>query len=268
MLTCPPVKVAILLPLSGPHAGLGQAMLNAAQVALFDVGYGNFELIPHDTAATAQGGAQAAQAAVNEGAGLILGPVFADSVRAAKAVTARSGINIVAFSTDWTLADNRTFLMGFLPFGQVERIVSFAAAQGLNKIGVFAPNDAYGSAALQSYQNASLRNKVLTPVKKTFTPGSASLADDIKNFANYEQRTTMGADGNVRIQPPAFSAVFIPAGGDTVRRVSDIMLQSGLPTESVKRLGTGLWDDPALASASGLDGAWFAAPLSQFKKRI
>jgi len=59
----PPVKVAILLPLSGQHASLGQAMLNAAQIALFDVAYGGFELLPQDTKGTPEGARYAAQQA-------------------------------------------------------------------------------------------------------------------------------------------------------------------------------------------------------------
>jgi ABC-type branched-subunit amino acid transport system substrate-binding protein len=262
----PGVKVAILLPLSGPNATLGQSMLNAAQVALFDVGYNNFQLVPYDTGAGAAGGAQAAQTAINEGASLILGPLFADSVRAAKAVAARSNVNIVAFSTDWTLADNHTFLMGFLPFGQVERVVSYAAAHGLNKLGVLAPKDAYGEAALQSYQNASSRNAIQTVAQKVFIPGSQSLGDEIKAFAQYEKRASMGANGTIAVQPPPFNAVFIPAGDTTIRTVSNLMTQAGLPPETVKRLGTGLWDDPALASDKSLNGSWFAAPSPNLRR--
>lgn len=262
----PGVKVAILLPLSGPHAGLGQALLNAAQMALFDIGYNNFQLVPYDTGDGAAGGAQAAQSALNDGAGLILGPLFADSVRTAKAVAARSNVNIVAFSTDGTLADNRTFLMGFLPFGQVERVVSYAASRGITDLGVLAPQDAYGDAALQSYQNASYRNKIRTVEQKRFLPGSATLAADIKSFARYEQRVSMGANGTLSVQPPPFNAVFIPAGGKTLQNASDLMTEAGLPPDSVRRLGTGLWDDPVLASDKNLEGSWFAAPSPNLRR--
>lgn len=263
----PPVKVAILLPLSGPHKELGQAMLNAAQIALFDIGYSNFQLVPHDAGSSAQSGAQAAQAAINDGAGLILGPVFADSVRAAKAVAARNNINIVAFSTDWTLADNRTFLMGFLPFGQVERIVGYAAAQGLGKMATLAPIDAYGKAAMQAYQNAAQRSGIQTVSQKTFAPGSASLDGDIKAFAQFDQRVVGQAPGGQpQISPPPFDSVFLPAGGDTARSVSNLMNQYGLPGARVKRLGTGLWDDPVMAQYQELEGAWFAAPSPNLRR--
>src|SRR5690606_17367225 len=69
------IKVAILLPLSGQNAAMGQSMLQAAQLAVFDVGNDNFELISKDTGGTPQGASAAATAAMNEGAQLILGPL-------------------------------------------------------------------------------------------------------------------------------------------------------------------------------------------------
>ena len=116
------VKVAILLPLTGRNATLGQSMLQAAQLALFDMGNNNFTLIPRDTQGTAQGASIAASKAINDGAQLILGPLFSDSVRATQAIAKQHNVNVIAFSTDWTLADRQTFLMGFMPFSQVERV--------------------------------------------------------------------------------------------------------------------------------------------------
>lgn len=262
----PGVKVAILLPLSGTQAPLGQALLNAAQMALFDVGYNNFQLIPYDTGTGAAGGAQAAQSAINDGAGLILGPLFADSVRTAKAVATRANVNIVAFSTDWTLADNHTFLMGFLPFGQVERVIGYAAAHGMTDLGVLAPQDAYSNAALQSYQNAAYKNKIRTVEQKRFALGTPDLADRIKSFARYDQRVSMTDSGTISAAAPPFSAVFIPAGGKTLQTVSNLMTEAALPPGNVKRLGTGLWDDTALAADKNLEGSWFAAPSPNLRR--
>ena len=60
-------RVALLLPLSGPHAVLGQALLDAALLAQFDAAADGFVLMPFDTAA---GGRTAATRAVKAGAGL------------------------------------------------------------------------------------------------------------------------------------------------------------------------------------------------------
>ena len=48
----PEIKVGLLLPLSGPAEAIGRDMLDAAQMALFDVGDNKLVLLPRDTAGT------------------------------------------------------------------------------------------------------------------------------------------------------------------------------------------------------------------------
>jgi branched-chain amino acid transport system substrate-binding protein len=93
------VRIALVLPLSGVNAKLGNAMLDAAQMALYDVADQNLELVPLDTKGTVQGAATAAQAAVAAGAKLIIGPLIAAEVAAVKPVARGAGIPVLAFST-------------------------------------------------------------------------------------------------------------------------------------------------------------------------
>lgn len=219
----PPVKVAILLPLSGQHAALGQSMLQAAQLAVFDVGYDNFELMPQDTGGTAQGATTAASAALTGGAKIILGPLFAEEVRAVKGATSGRGVNVIAFSTDWTLAGGNTFIMGFLPFGQVERITDFAVTKGLKRAAIVSGADQYGTTVSAEFEKrATARGMTI----------SRALSD---------------ANG--------YDSVFIPAGGSSLSSI----LQR-VTNKSARKLGTGLWDDARIAADPAMNGAWFAAP--------
>ena len=77
------IRVALLLPLSGPNSELGRSMLNAAQLALFDFADLRFELLIYDTKGVPAGAEFAAQAAISDGAALIIGPLLAKSVESA-----------------------------------------------------------------------------------------------------------------------------------------------------------------------------------------
>ena len=59
-----PEKVALLVPLSGANAELGQAILDAAQLALFEAGGDRLTLVPRDTGGNAAGAANAARAVI------------------------------------------------------------------------------------------------------------------------------------------------------------------------------------------------------------
>ncbi len=219
----PAVKVAILLPLSGSNGAVGHSMLQAAQLAVFDVGYDNFELISKDTQGTSAGAAAAATTALSEGAQLIIGPLLSDEVRGVKSAIAGRNVNMLAFSTDWTLSGGNTYIMGFLPFGQVERIARYSASKGLKRAAVAAGADTYGT---------SVSNKFEAEAQKNGIAISRALSD-----------------------PSTYDSVFIPAGGSAL---DNILMR--VTNTSARKLGTGLWDDARVAANPKLNGAWFAAP--------
>lgn len=257
----PPVKVGILLPLSGKNKQLGQNMLKAAQMALFDIGHSNLELIPRDTKSTPEGARAAAHEAINAGSQLILGPVFASSVRAAKSVTQSARINMLAFSTDWTLAGGNTYIMGFLPFDQVQRVTQFSAARGISRIGVLAPATAYGRAVSDAFNRVAPQNGVQVTSTVNFPAGTANLAPVVRNFARFDARKSNNALGTA-----PFDAILMPVGGQQARAIGSLLTHYELPPRTVRRLGTGLFDEAALASEANLEGTWFAAPSPSARK--
>jgi len=262
----PPVKVGLLLPLSGEHEALGQSMLRAAQIALFDSGHGNFKLLPRDTKGTSQGAREAARNVLREGAQLILGPVFAESVQAVKRETGGSDINVIAFSTDWTKAGGHTFIMGFLPFDQIERVVTFAHGQGFSDIAIIAPQTSYGTAVVSAFQALSRKTGLPPPKIMRFSPRSSNLAPEIRRFTQYDERQLQAEEQGIETTDLLpFEAVLLPVGGDQALSIANLISHYDLPPDSVKRLGTGLFDDAGLANEAGLEGAWFAAPSPRLR---
>ncbi len=258
-----PVKVAILLPLSGGNAKLGQSMLNAAQMALFDIGYNNFELLPKDTKGTPEGARTAARAALQDGAKLVLGPVFSSSVKAARQVTQSANVNMIAFSTDWTLANRKTFLIGFLPFDQIERVIRYASFNGYKRIGVISPTNGYGNGVVSAYQAISQKAGIQTSRIERFSPQGKDLSSIMRRFSDYDARKA----SNNKFGAP-YDAVLMPVGGTLARELGSFLNHYDLPPRTVKRLGTGLMDDPSLAQDRTLSGAWFAAPDPQSRKKF
>src|SRR5438270_13715158 len=139
-----PAKVALLVPLSGANAELGQALLDAAQLALFESGADRLILVPRDTGGNAAGAAGAARAVIGDGVRLILGPLLAPEVEAVKPVAQEAHINVIAFSTVTSLAGGNIYLMGFLPRQEVVREVGYARERGHTRFAALAPNSPYG----------------------------------------------------------------------------------------------------------------------------
>lgn len=254
-----PVKVALLVPLSGANAELGQAILDAAQLALFESGGDRLALVPRDTGGSARGAVAAAHAVIGEGAHLILGPLLAPEVEAVKPIARDAHVNIIAFSTVTNLAGGNVFLMGFLPRQEVSREVVYARQQGLNRFATLAPNSTYGhlmADALREVASASggtvtkvefydSRSEDPSPAIHRLLPGSAS----------------EGGVPPASAAPPApsFDALLLPEGGAKLQQIARQVRVAGNDTKPVRLLGSGLWDVPDIGNEPTLVGGWFAS---------
>jgi len=144
-----PVRVALLLPLSGDVASVGISMANAAQLAMEfiarnpDIGE-NITLVIKDTIGSPTVASQKASEAIGEGASLILGPLKAESVNAAGAVARSSGIPLIGFSNNSGAAAPGVYLLNVLPEVEVKRTLAYAQSQGRQAFAAIVPNTAFG----------------------------------------------------------------------------------------------------------------------------
>ena len=75
-------RIALLLPLSGRAAPIGQSLQQAAEMALFDTGAKDLALAAYDSGETAETAVEAYRKARTDGAALVLGPLFGTSATA------------------------------------------------------------------------------------------------------------------------------------------------------------------------------------------
>ena len=118
-----PVRVGLLLPLSGANAAIGQALLDAAQLALFDLGDERLEIVPRDTHGRPEGAREAVQAALAAGVEVILGPLFSASVTAAAPAARLRGINLIAFSRELEQVTGQVFAIFVIVVAAAEAAV-------------------------------------------------------------------------------------------------------------------------------------------------
>ena len=244
------IKVAVLLPLSGPNAELGKAMLDAAQLALFTTGGDKLTLVPRDTTGTAAGAASAAKAVIADGAKLILGPLIADEVVAVRPIAQAANVNVIGFATKTEVAGGNVFLMGFLPKQEVAREVSFARDQGLSRFAALAPNTAYGH--LMGDALKDLTGGANAAHIEYFDPRGTDLPAAIKRLSPVP--SAAGAPA-----APAFDTLLLPEGGDQLKQVAAQLKTAGIDSTKTRFLGSGLWDDPSITADADMAGGWFAA---------
>ncbi len=249
------VRVAVLLPLSaqGNTAKVATAMKQAGELALFDFDNPNVTLMAKDTKGTADGARTAAMAAARDGAELIIGPLFAQSVAAAAPIARQANIPMIAFSSDQKVAGNGVYLLSFLAGSDVPRIVSHAMAQGKRRFAALVPKNAYGALAERSFRSAvAAQGGQLVAVERFPLDANGMLAP-AKRIA------ALAKSSNPSI-PPQIDAIFIPAGPEALPTLSALVPYYEIDTARVKLLGTGLWDYPNIGKEKPLIGGWFPAP--------
>lgn len=271
--TRPAPKVGLLLPLTGSAAGLGQDMLDAAQMALFDVGRTDLELMPRDTGDKPQQAEVAARAALDAGAELLIGPLFARSTSAVTPIAAQRGVSVISFSNDASIAGPGTYILGFRPEEQIERVVGYAARQGLARFAALAPGDAYGVRAIAAWRQAVARIPGATAViAQTYSADSGSPTAAVRQVAAVgrpgglpaETAADATAEPGARaasqgLPPPGFDSLLIADGGSRVGSIAALLAYYDVTSPSTRFLGTMRWqDDPALMSDAGVKGSWLA----------
>jgi substrate-binding family protein len=243
------VRIGLILPLSAQgNAGVAaQSMKNAAEMALAEFKATNVQLVVKDDGGTPQGAQAGAQQAINEGAEIIIGPLFAQSVSAVGQVARSRNIPVIAFSTDASVAAHGVYLLSFLPESDVRRIVDFAVSRGKRSFAALLPDNPYGTVVEAAFQQeVSRRGGRVVALEK--------YPIDANRMSEVARRVAQAAN--------QVDSIFIPDGADAVPQVVQALAAGGVNLKRVQLLGTGLWDDPRIFSTTALDGGWYAAPES------
>jgi ABC-type branched-subunit amino acid transport system substrate-binding protein len=240
-------KIALLLPLSaeGSVGQLAKDLKNAAALALRDFPSANLQILVKDDSGTAGGARAAATRAVSEGAQLIIGPLFADSVPAAAG--AAGGMPVIAFSTDTTKISRGVYLLSFTPQSDVDRVISYAAAHGKTNFAAIIPNTAGGALYLSAFQRAVTNSGGRVVGIERYDTNQVSMQEHAAALAK------LIAAGGV-------DAVFLPDSGDATPFIAQIVAANGVKPGTVTYLGSGQWNDPRIIKESNLSGGWYPGP--------
>jgi ABC-type branched-subunit amino acid transport system substrate-binding protein len=241
-----PNLVAVIVPLTGGDGPIGQSIANAANLALYDTGEKGIRLTAYDSAK--DGAAAAAARAVGDGAGLILGPLLAEDVRAAAPIARRAGVPVLAFSNDEGVAGEGVFIMGFTPDQSIDRVVKLARDKGMARFGALIPTGLYGQRASRSMTGAVRRHGGQMVTVETFDRSLGA---------------TKAAAGRLKARG-AVDAVLIADNGRIAALAAPVL------PRAAKLMGTELWaSDKTLGKTPALRGGGYAAaPDARFNQLV
>ncbi len=249
------VTVALLLPRGSGDAredSLAQSLENAARLAIADLKGVKINLKVYATGGNPSTAASVATQAVNDGAKIILGPVFAQAANAAGVAVANSNVNVLSFSNNTDIAGGNVFVLGNTFENTANRLARFAVSQGRRNIYIVNgqdPAEAKGRAAISAAVGRA--------------GGSVAGATGFELSQNgIVQAMTQISSG---VKSSGADAVFLTSGtAGALPILTQLMPDNGIDPAVTKYIGLQRWDiPPAARELPPLQGGWFALPAPQ-----
>ncbi|UXN74383.1 penicillin-binding protein activator [Devosia sp. A8/3-2] len=245
-----PVKVALLLPLSGDPgtASVGMALANASKLAISFIEANpniaeNITITLQDTSTSVEGAASAASAAVTDGAKLIPGPLRADQVTAAGAVARSAGLPLIGFSNNPNAASPGVYLLSVLPDAEMKRSLAYVRSRGRRGIAGIFPNSEFG----QAQQGAFRQQAAVAGYQPQAVYGFSS-AGEVQQVISRALPL---------IQSGVIDTLFLPDRASAPTFAAALQ-QAGLAPGAVLLVGSADWQgDAAILQSSQLSGALY-----------
>lgn len=250
-------RIGLILPQTGQAGEVGKALEDAAELALFDLNATNIELLPADAGGSAATASGAVQNVIGGGAGVVIGPLGATSVKAAAIEARKRGVPLLGFSTDRSAAGSGVYLLGFMPDEQATAVIGYAASTGLSRFGALIPVGAYGELVGSAFEVAVGANGGTVVGVERYKSGSLQPTDSLRALL------TPGPDGR-----PPVDALFVPEGGSALQQVLSTIAGIGFDPHRVRLLGTDQWSGSSLGSDPMSLGGWYAGPSPERFERF
>ena len=259
-----PVPVALLVPhgsADGNEVKLAKDLENAARMAVSDLAGVQVDLRVYGTAGNADKAREAALTAVGDGAKIIIGPLHAESANAAALAVAGRGVNVLAFSNNPTIAGGNLFVLGQTFESTANRLVSFSASQGKDRILTVYASTLAGRLGRQAIQDAITRNAAVPAGNVSYEFSQDSVINTIPKIRDTAEQNQA-------------NAVFFTANtAGALPLFSQMLPEAGLGQDKAQYIGLARWDTPPQTLAlPGVQGGWFALPdpqrSAQFQSRF
>ena len=193
--------------------------------------------------------ARQAQKAVDEGAKVIVGPLYGEAANAVGLAVADKNVNVLSFSNNSAIAGGNVFVLGKTFDNTAKRIVDFAASQGKMRAMIVHPNNVEGSFGRLALERAAMDTPLEIVATQSFEfsqDGVVSAVPLIRAAVEIEEvdlifltSTTAGALG----------------------LLVQMLPEAGIEPDMVQFAGLARWDVPAQNLAlPGVQGGWFALP--------
>ena len=247
-----PVQVALLIPKSYEKtASIAESLEQAAQMAIADLGDIRIDLRVFDTGGNPEQAALVARQAVQEGAKIILGPLLAENAKAVGAAVADSGVNVLSFSNNASIAGNNVFVLGPTFNNTANRLVSYAASQGKTKAVIVHPRTLEGELGKAALENATQSSTLEIVAIEAFEFSQKGVIDSVAKI-------------KAKMLEAEADTLFLAANAArALPLLVQLLPEAGINPKEVQYIGLSLDIPRQIIELAGFQNSWIASPNRQ-----
>jgi branched-chain amino acid transport system substrate-binding protein len=273
------IKIALLLPLTGKHQGLGKSLYEAAQLALFDHGDPRIVIYPFDSKASEFGAVGAMQKIIAEDIKVVIGPVFSNVIKAITPIAKENDLIMLTFSNNINVANNNIYIAGLDIRQQVQKIASYAIQNNIKYFSALLPGNDYGAQIVQELRKIVKINGGMV-LKTEFYLAGKSLDKNVKRVISSVNQIPLNEDGEALFREvgvdeeialdeggkPLYqdiksfkTAILISDNAKKISKITKSFEKHGFPYEKTKIIGLSLWDNNLALQNETLAGSWYVS---------
>ncbi|MDP5086015.1 MAG: penicillin-binding protein activator [Yoonia sp.] len=248
-----PIQVALLVPGASQQETdnqLARNFENAARLAIADLQGATINLRVYNTAGgNPEQAAASARQAVDDGAKIIIGPLYGEAANAAGVAIAGRDVNVLAFSNNPAFAGGNVFVLGATFENTADRLVKYANRQGISRYLVLHGNDLPGQVGRDAITAAVQANGGQVVGVESYPLSQQGIFASTRRIVS-------------NIDSAGAQAVFTTAGANAdLPIVATALPDAGMDTTRSRFIGLTRWDTlPQLTALAGLEGGLFALP--------
>ncbi len=274
------IKIGVMLPLSGEHSEIGNLILNAIEMAIFQTEQNKLELHIKDTKAKPDRAKKVLSELIDEGVKVVIGPLFSKSLAALRNEVANNNISIFALTNNINLKNKGVWIFGVDPQAQTEKVLRHALEKGSKNIAALLPQNAYGlllfdtitsfaEKNLMKIEKIEFYNFSLESQRKT----AQKISEGFENYKLYldkikEQENQEEEGNDILFMEKPFDSVFIAATGQNLTVLSSQLQYNNVDPKIVQYLGISSWEDSSILSEPALEGGVFVTTSEMYQKKI
>lgn len=219
----PPLKLAVLLPLSGQLATAASPVRDGLLAGYYGERRQRPEMVFHDTAGTPGGAVAAYQRAVAEGADYVLGPLGRDEVAAVLADPARLSVPVLALNRAGDETPTGSFSFAMAPEDDGIAAANHLLSQNVQRVLVLNGGDDSARRSVEAF-------------RRQLEAGGGQVSDMMVVVASETQPDMVEALRNAMLKPEGAQAVFLALRMAEARAIAPQLVEAGYATRP--RIGT------------------------------